>query len=296
MASASVTCTPNTALRSRTAVIPAGQTGTLTVSPENNAPFSITRLLLAANGTGLAGLAGLTVASMRIGQRYITGGPVMPGLRGGATAAVSAEALVAYFSRAALRSPLTAYPGDDLVIVVANASGAARRVVLTENREAVRQTLGAPALGTAKLAAPQGFAPEPPSTLLAFTATVAAGEQDVRVEIPRGTAAGVVGTFAVHTPTPLSVRVGFSVGKRVVVEPTYPDTLERAQANAVEAGRFYREPLAVGQGETLYMVVSNDGTAPCTVSLFAEMVHQGWDNQGWMQATAAQPALDVFTP
>lgn len=267
MPSRTVTCSTPSALRTRSVLIPAGGTAALTLSAENNTPASVTRLLMSANGTaGLAGLAGLVVVTMRVGNLYLTGGPVMQGLRGAATTEVAAEALVALLSRTALRSALPLVPGDDLVITLRNDNTAPRRVVLADNRGVVLQT-------AALMAFDRPFAPAPRTTLVTMRATVPANATDYRIEVPRSTLAGVITDFAVTTPAPLDLRLGFAVGKRQIIEPTYPEMLERAQDNTTAAGRFYREPMSVGQGETLYLVATNDTATARTVSFVGEMVH-----------------------
>ena len=258
-----MTCSTDVPLRTRALVIPNGQTAALRLSAENNTAASITRLLMSANGAGLAGLAGLVVVSVRVGQLYITGGPVMQGLRGAAKTEVAAETLVSLFSRVSLRSPLPLLPGEDLILTLRNESGAARRVVVADNRSAVLQTA----------VFDRPFAAGPRTTLVTMRATVPASVEDYRIEIPRSTLAGIITDFALTTPTPLEMLVGVSVGRRALIEPTYPEMLERAQDNWAEAGRFYREPIRVGLGETLYLVAASDAGVARTVSFAAEMVH-----------------------
>lgn len=254
-----MTCSTDTIQRTHTVDVPPTDKATVTLRAETGGSVWITRLLLAANGAGFAGLDGLIISSARIGNRYLFGGPITAGLRGAAVPEVTAEAFVKLFARYKLRQPLMLGPNEDLVLHVRNTTGVTRRLTAADDRQGVMQTaLWDPERRFAR--------PVDPSVLLATAAVPASADRFV-IEIPRE--AGLQGTLQTYalTASP-GVRIEIAVGKHVQVDAGYPALHELL----FEHGFGLAGAIRVGRSEALHLVVSNDLPTVGTVSFAAELV------------------------
>jgi hypothetical protein len=266
-----VTCSAPLATRTRTIEVANAQKAEVTLRADTDGA-SLSRLLMAANGTGLAGLAGLTVTAIRTGDTYLIGAPILGGLPGSPKVEVSAEALTRLFTRYRLRSPWALTGGQELTITLRNDSGAARLVTVTDDRSGLLRTLAA-----GKTDAPPSDAdraalylvPQTTTRLVVATAEIPANADRHTVVVPiPPNVRGIIETFAVSAAN--DVRIAVASGKRSVVEAVYADTLERLFA----PGFGLLTPIEIASGDDLSLIVSNDSGATRTVSFVAELIVQ----------------------
>lgn len=232
---------------------------------------SLSRLLMAANGAGLAGLAGLVVTAIRTDDTYLVGAPVLAGLPGNPKVEVSAEALTRLFTRYRLRSPWTLAGGQELTVTLRNDSGGARLVTVTDDRSGLLQTFAADTADAAHdvSSRQKQFAPVTRTRLVVATADIPAGADRHTVVVPiPPNVYGLIETFAVSAAS--DVRIAVASGKQSVVEAVYADTLERLFA----PGFGLPAPIEVTPGDDLSLLVSNDSGAVRTVSFVAELILQ----------------------